>query len=123
FMPTHRACQVHGANARGWNEVSTDIEVLGGIVHFKVKMEVSPATMAGGVETYEMRYLDGNVRRFQARWQLEGRGPDPTVLTVDSHLEPAIPIPVSLMTSGSLSGAEDAIAAIKRRAEQSLGSP
>jgi ribosome-associated toxin RatA of RatAB toxin-antitoxin module len=117
FMPTHRKCQMLGPNARGWEEVHTDIEVLGGIVHFRVRMEVSPATMVGGVETYEMRFINGNVKGFQARWRLEERGADRTWLTVDSHLEPAIPIPVALMASGSLSGAEDAIVAIKRRAE------
>ena len=61
------------------------------------------------------------MRTFESRWQLEPSpaGGDFTRLTLESHMDPKLPLPSSLINGGSVDGLRDAILAIKRRAEAS----
>jgi len=117
FMPSYKGCHVLGTTPQGGREVRMEIEVLGGLLKLWTRMEVSPAAMIDGTETYEARMIEGNVREFMTRWQLRELDRATTRLTVESFMELKIPLPDSVVNRGSIDGAREAILAIKRRAE------
>lgn len=123
FMPNYRACHVLSTTPAGAREVRMEIEVLGGILKLWTRMEVSPAAMIDGVETYDARLLEGNVKDFMTRWQLRELDHASTRLTVESFMELKIPLPDSVVNRGSIDGAREAILAIKRRAESDAPAP
>jgi hypothetical protein len=71
----------------------------------------------GPSETYKIRMITGSVRSFKASWQLESVSASETRLTIESLVEPDLPLPSSLINDGSLDGAGESILCLKRRAE------
>jgi hypothetical protein len=90
---------------------------LGGIVHLWMRVEIAPPTHDGNVERYVGKLVQGNVRAFVPRWELEAIG-DKTKVTVESFMDPDLPlVPSGLINSGARDGVRDAIVALKARAE------
>ncbi len=116
FLKSYHACTDEGVSPRGGHLWRMDLEELGGLIKLWVRAEIGPPTTTDGVERYEGRYLAGNVGAFASAWKLEPAG-DATRLTLESHLDPKLPLPSSLINSGSLGGIKAAILAIKHRAE------
>jgi ribosome-associated toxin RatA of RatAB toxin-antitoxin module len=117
FMPNYKTCHVVSTTPAGAREVRMEIEVLGGILKLWTRMEVSPAAVTDGVEAYDARFLEGNVKDFSTRWELRELDRASTRLTVESFMELRIPLPDSVVNRGSVDGAREAILAIKQRAE------
>jgi ribosome-associated toxin RatA of RatAB toxin-antitoxin module len=93
---------------------------VGGVVSLWMRVEIGPARIVGAVETYEGRLVQGNIKAFRPRWELEALSPDRTRLTVDSFLDPDLSlVPSGLINSGARDGMRDAIVALKARVEAS----
>jgi Polyketide cyclase / dehydrase and lipid transport len=119
FLHSYKACTDEGPTPRGGRTWRMDLEELGGLIKLWVRVEISPVTVTDGVESFEGHYLAGNVRTFESRWQLEPMPGDFTRLTLESHMDPKLPLPASMINGGSVDGIRDAILAVKRRAEAS----
>jgi hypothetical protein len=120
FLKDYHKCVDEGPTPGGGHAWRMDIVELGGLIKLWIRAEIGAPTVASGVETYDGRYLEGNVRAFASRWRLEPvPGGDLTRLTLESHMDPKLPLPSSLINGGSVDGIKDAILAIKRRAEAS----
>jgi hypothetical protein len=118
FLHSYKGCVDQGPTPRGGRVWRMELEELGGLIKLWVRAEISPVTVTDGVESFEGRYLEGNVRTFESRWQLEPvQEGDFTRLTLESHMDPKLPLPASLINGGSVDGIRDAILAVKRRAE------
>jgi hypothetical protein len=90
---------------------------LGGIVHLWMRVEIAPPTHDGNVERYVGKLVQGNVKAFVPRWELEALG-DKTRVTVESFMDPDLPlVPSGLINSGARDGVRDALVALKARAE------
>ncbi|MFT3771727.1 MAG: SRPBCC family protein [Minicystis sp.] len=118
FMPHYRRGTIERRDPSGSVEVRLDIEELAGAVHVWVRLEVSAASRAGAVERYDGRLLSGNVKAFQTRWELEAVGPAKTRLTVESFMDPDLPlVPSALINRGARERVRDVLLALKARAE------
>src|SRR5262249_11257270 len=90
---------------------------LGGIVHLWMRVEIAPPTYDGNTERYVGKLVQGNVKAFRPRWELEKLG-DKTRVTVESFMDPDLPlVPDGLINSGAKDGVRDAIVALKARVE------
>ncbi|MFT3764227.1 MAG: SRPBCC family protein [Minicystis sp.] len=121
WLPSYRACTDLGPSPGGGRLWRMDIEELGGLLKLWLRAEVVKVSSADGVEVYEGRYVDGNIKTFSSRWRLEATDRGFTRLSIESHLDPKLPIPSALINSGSVDGIRAAIVAIKQRAEQGGG--
>jgi hypothetical protein len=119
FLASYHACTDLGplpaGEGRTW---LMDFEELGGMIKLKVKVAIARVPAEDGVEIWDGRLVEGNIRSFSSRWKLEPTPRGFTRLTLESHLDPKLPFPASLINGGSVDGIRDAILAIKRRAER-----
>jgi hypothetical protein len=114
FMPTYEKAAVLWTSPAGARLVQMQ---LGGLVHLWMRVEISPPARSGAVETYDGRLVQGNVKAFRPRWELEAKG-DRTRVTVDSFMDPDLPlVPDGLINAGARDGVRDAIVALKARVE------
>jgi hypothetical protein len=100
-----------------------EIDELGGMIKLRAKVDVPPPRLVDGREMYEGRLLDGNVAAFVPKWELLALGPELTLLTVESYMDPKLPVPDAFINSGNVDGMRDAILAMKRRAEGPTPTP
>lgn len=121
FLSNYRACtdlgpaaHSEGREGRAWR---MEIVELGGLIKLRVHIEMIKVSGGDAAEVYEGRLVEGNIRSFSSRWRLETTPAGFTRLTLESHLDPKLPLPNSLINDGSVDGIRDAIMAIKRRAE------
>jgi ribosome-associated toxin RatA of RatAB toxin-antitoxin module len=134
FLTSYRACTDVGPGPTGGRVWRMDIEELGGMLKLWIKAEITkvastaPRTMgetpkppAQPVEVYEGHLLEGNIRSFASRWRMEPTDQGFTKLTIESHLDPKLPLPSAFINSGSVDGIKEAILAVKRRAERDAG--
>ncbi len=70
-----------------------EIEALHGAVRLWVEIEIPRPTIAEGVETYESRFVKGNVKDFQATWRLRRIDDAATELSLEVFLEPQLLCP------------------------------
>ena len=72
FMPHYQSCKLLGRTASGARDVYMQVEALHGVVKMwaEIEMPVKPAVSADGVETFETRFVKGNVKGFAATWRL-----------------------------------------------------
>jgi hypothetical protein len=65
FMPFFRGSRVLGRTAAGARDVYMEIEALHGAVRLWVQIEIPRPTIVDDVETYESRFVKGNVKEFK----------------------------------------------------------
>jgi ribosome-associated toxin RatA of RatAB toxin-antitoxin module len=114
FMPMYEKANVVWTTPEGLRLVHMQLR---GLVKLWMRVEISPPTVRDGIERYAGRLVQGNVKAFETRWELEGRG-DKTRLTVESFLDPDLPlVPSGLVNSGARDGVRDAMVALKAHIE------
>jgi ribosome-associated toxin RatA of RatAB toxin-antitoxin module len=117
FMPYYKSSRVLGRTAAGARDVYMEIEALHGAVRLWVEIEIPKATIAEGVETYEARFVKGNVKDFKAIWRLRRIDDSATELSLEVFLEPQLPLPTALVNKGNLAGSFKGVTAIRARIE------
>lgn len=118
IIPSYRSCADLGAGPSGGRAFRMEIEEMGGMLKLWMRIEIVKREGPGAAEVYEGRLVEGNIRSFTSRWHLEPTPAGHTRLSLWSHLDPALPLPSSLINGGSVDGIRDAILAFKRRAER-----
>ena len=115
FMPRYEKAAVVKVTPDGGRVVRME---LGGIVHLWMRVEISPPRISGATEAYEGRLVDGNIKAFAPRWELEALEGGRTRVTVESFLDPDLMlVPSSMINSGARDGVREAIVALKARIE------
>jgi ribosome-associated toxin RatA of RatAB toxin-antitoxin module len=115
FVPRYQKASVIRITPSGARLVQTE---LGGVVRLWMRFEISPPVNDAGVEKYEGHLEQGNIKAFRPRWELEPLTGDRTRITMESFLDPDLPlVPSSLVNSGTREGMRDAIVALKARIE------
>ena len=117
FMPFFRGSRVLGRTAAGARDVYMEIEALHGAVRLWVEIEIPRPTIADGLETYESRFVKGNVKELKAIWRLRKIDDAATELSLEVFLLPLIPLPTALVNKGNLAGAGKGVRAIRARVE------
>lgn len=123
FLTSYRACTDIGPGPNGGRVWRMDIEELGGMLKLWIEAEIAKVPSAAPVQIYEGHLLAGNIRSFASRWRLEPTDRGFTKLTIESHLDPKLPLPSAFINSGSVDGIKAAILAVKRRAEREPVNP
>jgi ribosome-associated toxin RatA of RatAB toxin-antitoxin module len=115
FMPLYQKASVLQTTPAGGRLVQMQ---LGGIIHLWMRVDISAPMYRGTTEAYDGRLVAGNVKAFQPRWELEPLATDRTRVTVESFLDPDLPlVPSVLINSGTVDGIREAILALKARIE------
>ena len=117
FMPFFRGSRVLGRTSAGARDVYMEIEALHGAVRLWVEMEIPRPTIASGVETYESRFVKGNVKEFKAIWRLRKLDDAATELSLEVFLLPLLPLPTALVNRGNVGGAVKGVTAMRARIE------
>jgi ribosome-associated toxin RatA of RatAB toxin-antitoxin module len=118
FMPHYRNAKVLGRTDTGARDVYMEVEALYGAVKFWAEVELPKATTIDGVETWETRFIKGNVKDFKAIWRLKKLDAQSTELSLEVFLSPNLPMPVHLMNDENLGGSSSGVAAMRAHAEQ-----
>lgn len=115
FMPHYKKAGVVRTTASGGRVVRMEIDQF---VHLWMQIEIGPPSTGAGIERYEGRLSEGNVKAFQPRWEIEALPGGRTRLSVESFLDPDLAlVPSSFVNSGARDGIRDAILALKARSE------
>jgi ribosome-associated toxin RatA of RatAB toxin-antitoxin module len=117
FMPHYEKCKVLGRTTTGARDVYMEIAALHGAVKFWTRVEVPKPTTVDGYETYDARYVEGNVKDFRAIWRLKKVTDTSTEVSLEIYLEPNLPMPTSILNEENLDGSAKAIRAVRRRLE------
>ncbi len=117
FMPHYSNCRVLGRTPTGGRDVYMEVEALHGAVHMWARVDVPKPSMVDDTETYATRFLEGNVRDFQATWRLKKLDAAKTELSLEVFLHPKIPLPDGLINDENLDGSANGVAAMRTRAE------
>lgn len=118
FMPHYRSAKLLGRTDTGAREVYMEVEALYGAVKFWTQIEMPKPTVAFGVETWESRFIKGNVKDFKAIWRLKKIDEGKTELSLEVFLNPNLPMPTKLMNNENLKGSASGVAAMRRHAEE-----
>ncbi len=120
FMPHYQSCKLLGRTASGARDVYMQVEALNGVVKMwaEIEMPVKPAVSADGVETFETRFVKGNVKDLAATWRLRKIDEETTELSLEVFLDPGMPLPTGLINKENLGGSSDGVAAMRAHAEQ-----
>jgi ribosome-associated toxin RatA of RatAB toxin-antitoxin module len=118
FLSSYKSCTDLGPGAHGGRVVRMEMEELGGMIKLWLKVEITKLDGPDGVEVHEQRLLDGNIKSYHSIWRLAPVERGFTRLTIESHLDPKLPLPAALINGGSVDGIRQAILAIKQRAEK-----
>ena len=117
FMPFFRGSRVLGRTAAGARDVYLEIEALHGAVRLWAEIEIPRPTIVDGQETYESRFMKGNVKELKAIWRLRKIDDAATELSLEVFLLPSIPLPTALVNKGNLIGAVKGVKAVRARVE------
>jgi ribosome-associated toxin RatA of RatAB toxin-antitoxin module len=120
FMPEYSDAKHVGKMPTGNDKVYMEIITLGGIAKMYANVEILPAVKTGPTETYEAKFLDGNVRQFKAIWTLTQIDEARTDLTLQVFLHPSIPLPDFLVNKANMDGAKKGALAMKRHILETL---
>jgi ribosome-associated toxin RatA of RatAB toxin-antitoxin module len=118
FMPHYSNCRVLGRTPTGAREVYMEITALHGAVKMWTRVELPKATTIEGVETWETRFIEGNVEDFKAIWRLRRVDDTHTELSLEVFLKPKIPLPTDLLNEENLSGSTKGVLAMRAHAEK-----
>jgi len=122
FLPNYKSAKVVGTTPAGGQQVLMEIDALGGMIRRWMRVEFTPSTFDGPLESFSAHLLEGNVKAFQAHWLLEHLA-DGTRLTVESFLDANLQLPSTFIDAGSAAGLKEAVLNIKARAEDGASSP
>jgi ribosome-associated toxin RatA of RatAB toxin-antitoxin module len=114
FMPHYTAARVIGPTSGG-KEVYMQIEALHGAVSMSANVEVPKPAMIDGVETYDTKFLKGNVDDFKAVWRMKKIDDQSTELSLEVFLKPKLPLPHQLINSENMNGAVKGVVAMRAR--------
>lgn len=117
FMPHYSSCKLLGRTPAGARDVYMEISALHGALRMWARVEVPKPVVTDGVETYETKFVDGNVRDFKAIWRLKKIDETSTELSLEVFLHPKIPMPTKLINDENVSGSAKGVAAMRARAE------
>lgn len=120
FIPNYKSAKVLATTPEGATQVHMEIDALSGMIHRWMKIEVSPPVSDGPRMSFGAKLLDGDVKAFSLRWELE-KMLDGTRLTLESFLDANLTLPSSFIDSGSAAGLKASILSIKARAEDAGG--
>jgi ribosome-associated toxin RatA of RatAB toxin-antitoxin module len=123
FMPHYSNCRVLGRTSTGGRDVYMEVEALHGAVHMWARVDVPKPAMVDGTETYETKFLDGNVKDFQATWRLKKVDDAKTELSLEVFLNPKIPLPDGLVNGENLDGSANGVDAMRTRVESAAPKP
>jgi ribosome-associated toxin RatA of RatAB toxin-antitoxin module len=115
FMPHYRKCSVVGPDGDGVRKVTMEVEALQGLVIMWARLDILKPVVANGVETYDSRFLEGNVNDLKAIWRLKKLDEGSTELSLEVFLYPKFPLPDSVINQQNLDGATAGVLAVKRR--------
>ncbi len=118
FMPHYSRCKILGRTASGARDVYMEVSALHGAVRMWARVEVPKPSSVDGFETYETRFVDGNVRELKAIWRLKSVGEGRTELSLEVFLNPGLPLPKRLVNQENLDGSAAAVMAAKKRIER-----
>jgi ribosome-associated toxin RatA of RatAB toxin-antitoxin module len=118
FMPHYQKAKVLGRAPSGGRDVYMEIEALNGAVSLWTRVDIprKPAVV-DGVEVYETKFLDGNVRDFKAIWRMKKLDEASTELSLEVFLQPKLPLPTSILNSENVKGASAGVTAMRARIE------
>jgi len=119
FLPNYKSARVLATSPEGATLVHMQIDALGGMIRRWMKVEISPPRTEGPRQTFDARLLEGDVKAFEARWELV-RMDDGTRLTLESYIDANLTLPAAFIDAGSAAGLKASILAVKARAEESL---
>jgi ribosome-associated toxin RatA of RatAB toxin-antitoxin module len=117
FMPFFRGSRVLGRTAAGARDVYMEIEALHGAVRLWVEIEIPRPTIVDGLETYESRFVKGNVKEFKAIWRLRKIDDAATELSLEVFLQPLMSLPTALVNRGNVGGSMKGATAMRARIE------
>ncbi|WP_170229133.1 type II toxin-antitoxin system RatA family toxin [Polyangium fumosum] len=114
FMPHYSRSKILGRTKSGDREIYMEVTALHGAARFWARMAVRKlASTAGGIETYDVSMLEGNVKDFHAVWRLRPLDATRTELELEVFLLPRLPLPASLLNTENLQGASKGVRAMR----------
>jgi ribosome-associated toxin RatA of RatAB toxin-antitoxin module len=119
FLANYQAAHVERTTPEGSTIVHMKIGGLGGMIRRWMRVEISRPKTEGARLSFDAKLLEGDVKAFSARWVLDRVEEGATKLTLESYLDPDLPLPATFIDSGSAAGLKDSILAVKSRAENS----
>jgi len=120
FMPEYSDAKRLGNLPSGNEKIYMEITTLGGIAKMYANVEILPVAKTGQSETYQAKFIDGNVKQFKAIWTLTKLDEARTDVTLQVFLHPSIPLPDFLVNKANLDGAKKGVLAMKRRIQAAL---
>jgi ribosome-associated toxin RatA of RatAB toxin-antitoxin module len=117
FMPHYEACRVLGKTPSGGSDVYMRVEALHGALKMWARVEIGKSVGKDGVETYEARFREGNVRKLESAFRMHALDAQRTVLDIEVFLDPKLPVPDGMLNKENLDGARQAALAYKARSE------
>lgn len=119
FMPHYSSSKILGRTKSGEREIYMEVTALHGAVRFWARMAVRKSVAAvGGVETYDVSMLEGNVKDFHAVWRLRAIDEAHTELELEVFLLPRLPLPAGLLNAENLQGASKGVHAMRSFVER-----
>jgi ribosome-associated toxin RatA of RatAB toxin-antitoxin module len=116
FMPHYQSCRVLSQGRDGASEVYMEVVALNGAVKMWAQVNVVKTVLADGTETYETKFIKGNVKDLKALWRLKKIDDRSTEVSLEVFLLPRLPLPVAVVNKENLDGSAAAVVAVKQRA-------
>ena len=117
FMPHYRSARTLGRKPDGAREIYMQWEALHGAVKLWARMNLA-RTDDGDAEVWATEFVDGNVDEAYAAWRIEPTEDGKTKLTLETFLDPKLPVPQSLLNEENVNAAIKAVKAMRDRCEQ-----
>lgn len=117
FMPHYKSARTLGRKPNDAREVYMQWETLHGAVTLWARLTLTP-TEDGDAEIWTTEFVDGNVDEAYAAWRIEPTDDGKTKLTVETFLDPKLPVPQSLLNEENVEAAIKAVKAMRDRCER-----
>lgn len=114
FLPNFQVSRVlaeRGARAMIYLEIS----ILYDTATLWCQLRMTSRTEDDGRRIIATRYMDGNVERFHARWELRPTEDGGTEVTLQLGVDPGVPVPDSAVTDENVRVARKGLRALLRR--------
>lgn len=116
FMPHYKSARTLGRKPNGAREIYMQWEALHGAVKLWARMTLTP-TEDGDAEIWTTEFIDGNVDEAYAAWRIAPTDDGKTTLTLETFLDPKLPVPQSLLNEENVGAAIKAVKAMRDRCE------
>ncbi|HHH28787.1 MAG TPA: SRPBCC family protein [Polyangiaceae bacterium] len=117
FMPHYKSARTLVRKPNGAREIYMQWEALHGAVKLWARMILTP-TEDGDAEIWTTEFVDGNVDEAFAAWRIEPAEDGKTTLTLETFLDPKLPVPQSLLNEENVAAAIKAVKAMRDRCER-----